>query len=259
MKKIKYRRPQGLTLMVQNQNQDRMEVIRYVLKTYLAQGFQWNNKPTSIEELSQLLNINPNTIIKEMGRMGRSFIKIGDKDKAEEGLNFIALKWMEGVMRDRYLAEENVRNLDSAMYGPDGNRVPYKAFVSAEYTKAISTLMGTHKSLEGLASFYAKMANMGQPSQQGPTINITNQNQVETNQNFIDVKVAMDMLAEAKGQVLMPESQMEALEAHYLQGSPDINPATQSGYGTDRALINVGKDKDHGDRREGQNELNLLS
>ncbi len=243
-------------------NITKKQYIRYILKQYVSNGYRLNNTPKSIDELSQMLEVSTNYIVGEIGRGARMWFDVRDKEKVTDGVGMMVMKLMEASIRDRGDVEDNLANLKRALVGPNGKAIAYKAFVSAEYNRALGVNLASQKALLEATQLLIKLAGLEGPKT-NPTININNHNEANLNQptTYLTTEKAIELLVEEKGHILLPEGQGQILEAEYIDESvPDVNPLTQSGYGSDKSKVNLKATKGmkgfgHEDRREGLNEI----
>lgn len=280
---MRCQRPIGSTMLAINlRNQpnpnNHNELIKYICKIYVTNGFRLNNQAIDLNSLAQYLAITPKRLIKEISRMSNGYFKVEDKDMIKNGLGFVINKLLETTIRDRNEVEENtdrllgeigwgkysepvISNNGKNKYGLiPRTRKLYQPFVSAELTKALALNISSQTSLHNLAHLFIKLGSIGQQGLNQPTINI--QNNVQANQtnhdttNLLTTEAAIHLLGEAKNQMVLAPGMDKALEAEYMDGSvPDINPNTQHGYGSDRSLVLVkgrANVKAHDDRREAQ-------
>lgn len=254
--KNKMKRPLGLTLMAINLRKEnnpnaKKEFQNYVIKQYIQNGFQYNNQPTDLESLANLLDIRIEYLVKRIARLRGVFFDVEERQGVKDVLGVMVMKIFESTIRDRAKVEAQTERIEGSLNGQQ-----YKPFISAELTKALANNLASQKAMIDAANLFAKMANIGPTS--GPNIQINNTNQPTINQgNLITVDKAVALLAEDKNQILIPEDTKAILAQEYLHDAPDINPNTQVGYGSDRSVVNVLKAKKigHEDRREGPDEI----
>jgi hypothetical protein len=272
---MKYKRPIGSTMLAinlrKNPNENNhSEMIKYICKQYVSNGFRLNNDPIELNDLAYYLNITPKRLIKEISRMNSMYFKVEDKDMVRDGLGYVVSKLLETTMRDRNEVEENTARLLGELgwgkYGEHNKvglkgktRKLYQPFVSGELTKALTLNISSQASLHNLANLLMKLGSVG-PINNQPTINI--QNNVQANQtnhdttNLLTTEAAIHLLGEAKNHMVLAPGMDKVLEAEYMdEAVPDINPNTQHGYGSDRSIVLVkGRDnvKAHDERREAQ-------
>lgn len=266
-KNKKQPRPLGATLLAIKINsnkeckKEKNKLINIVLQQYVYDGYRYNNQLLTLTQLSQMLDVGVGELVKEIGRVGKVWFNVRDRDRVSEGLGMMVMKLMEATMMDRAEIEDNLRGLKRSLGNPQTEKGTYKAFVSAEVNRALSLNIASHKSMVDTANLLMKLAGLEGQRINQPTINITQTN--EANQisqaNYLTTENAISLLAENKGQVLVTEGKLIELEAEYIDDEvPDINPLTQVGYGSDKSEVNLKKKADrigHEDRREGRGEI----
>ena len=182
--KTKYRRPMGTTLMAMNLSNQKQEesykkekerFVVYVIKQYINQGFQLNNKPYTLEELANLLEVSNKKLVRIMSNLRGVFFDIEDREVIKDGLGITVSKIMESTMRDRLKIEAQTERIERALNGQD-----YKPFISSELSKALTNNLSSQKALIDVANLLAKMGSIGPQPTNGPTINIS---QSQTNQS----------------------------------------------------------------------------
>lgn len=218
-----------------------------------------NKKQISIAQLAQYLNISNIECMKYLNRCKGVGINVDNRERLKDVVGLILGKGLESMFQDRARAEGMYDNLLKAI-GPNG----YKPFVSSELGKAHGALLGSQKAMQDWANILLKVMGTGQPgTNQGPVINITNQNSNEANHNYLTIEKAIDMVAEEKQQMLLDPDTHKALEAQYITNNnlPEILASKQEYEAQGGLLVEKPKRKSrdvHEDHREGSEQANII-
>lgn len=208
-------RPMGTTYKAYTYHQEpnnnkkkelKRKLQQHIIDIYMNNGMRLNNKQTSIEELSQLIDEDTNTT---MLRMNKTIGRIGKiMERENGGLAGFARAIFSGLifsaMENRALASNQAHMLIAKQGGK------YVPFHTSETNKAIANLIGANKPLIDMLSMLTKAGgNASNPLDTGST-----GDKIPTEQKALTVESAVALLNQNTKSILMDN---DALEAEYLE------------------------------------------
>jgi len=250
--KIRIKRPKGLTFQIKNlknitneiqYKKERERIINRVINEYVNDGFRLNNKPSTIKELAEFMELSIIEIIKRMNRMG-SYL-LGNKDEAYRALLANTIGALMATKAEAMNQFGTLRASQSDSYQP---------FISSAVNEALRGLISTDTNFISLLRI---MAPSQTPSGSPITINNNPIGQALTNNNLLNVNDAVKLIDKQR-EVPLLESQnkIDNLESTYIEeGTPEILARKQQGTQSDGLVRPKKKLKIHELRREDEGEI----
>jgi len=250
--KIRIKRPKGLTFQIKNlknitneiqYKKERERIINRVINEYVQDGFRLNNKPSTIKELAEFMELSIIEIIKRMNRMG-SYL-LGNKDEAYRAL---LANTISSLLENRAVIGTQLNMLSTQQNGK------YVPFLSGMVNDSIGRLIANDTNTIRLLTIMKPFeASSGSPI----TINNNPIGQALTNNNLLNVNDAVKLIDKQR-EVPLLESQnkIDNLESRYIEeGTPEILARKQQGTNSDGLVRPKKKLKIHELRREDEGEI----
>ncbi len=251
-------RPLGLTQLSLNYQSSQNTinknlVIKHIIKQYIIQGFTFNHKHITIDQLSLITGIDTILIIQEVNRQSKGLMDITNPEALQDTFRALISLGIRGALEDRGRVLEQVELLKRSQ------GESYKPFISGEVSKGLDLLMKSGNNIIQAAK--ALVPN------QGTTIAINN-TQTHNTQNYVDASEATQMI-KASGHIPLKENplSLEALyEAEDLGTMPEVNAKLQGNSVGDKEGLNMAnitdlpegpKEITHNNRREEELGLDM--
>jgi hypothetical protein len=221
-------RPLGttqLSLIYQHspKQENKSLIIKHVIKQYILQGFTFNHKHITIDQLSSIINIDVHTILREVNRQSQGLMDITNPEAVQDTVRALLSLGLRATLEDRGRVLEQVELLKRSQ------GESYKAFVSGEVRQGLDLLSKTGQNI--ITAAKALLPN------QGTLININN-TQTHEAQTYIDASKATQMI-KASGHIPLKENPegLQGLRGTYnLDEMPEVNAKLQSGRGGNEGL-----------------------
>lgn len=229
-------RPRGLTeLKSLNTNDPNNNLyIQHILDHYTNNNFTYCGISIDIEQLANMLNINPEAITDHLIKKGSiTYNQLGEEAQAEHlrAILGISLNW---ALSDRFNALEQY-NILKVSQGQT-----YKPFISSEVTKALKL---TQESTSNLLNLYKSLAGNN-----GLSVIINNTNNTQVNENYLTVDKALELLSEkdkqegvvALGPSVSNPKMLEGLKEQYdIDNMPEVRANRQEGVNTSKEALSI--------------------
>lgn len=215
-------RPQGSTFLSlryqETQTQeDKQNLFKQVVAAYTLQGFMWNNKPCTINQLSQILRIPTQEILIHISELGQNMGSLATPENIENTLKSIVTLGTTWAIQDRGLVSQQLNQL---LVSQDGK---YKPFISAEVNKALKLILESNKNLmDTYKTFFTTPNNVTN------ILNITNKDNQKEEQEYLSPDEALKMIQESEKKAIPSDSEIKG----------NAIPATQVGSLSETAYAN---------------------
>jgi len=282
--KVRIPRPLGFTLAIQSLNQQKQEnkddnqaqltkveynnkltdIKNLLIDNYIAQGFQLNNKPMNVQELSNYLNLPIDHLIRRMSKGVMRVVNAMTEGNGQELARVASFQAFFGTLN---IGAEAMAQLNVLKAHQKGR---YVAFASAEVNKAVANIIAAGKLQKDTAEMLFNMTKLTNPG-----TNILNNGTLIQSQNgqYFDPEKAALYLEKNGYQSalespqilnnLVPESQLSSLpevraNMQDLRGIGIKHDGTQEGIkGTQQASDGMAQQSEirhpnehHQDRRQ---------
>jgi hypothetical protein len=132
------------------------------------QGFTWNGKPTSIQDLANILQIPPDLIMANVAQLGSNMGSLATPENIKSTLETIITLSTSWAIQDR---GHITQQLSQLLTSQDGK---YKPFITAEVNKSLKlmlesnkNLMDTYKTFFTTTSYNTNILNITQDADPG--------------------------------------------------------------------------------------------
>ena len=185
-------RPQGSTFLSlryqeTQTEEDKQNLFKQVIAAYTLQGFMWNNKPCTINQLSQILRIPTQEILIHISELGQNMGSLATPENIENTLKSIVTLGTTWAIQDRGLISQQLNQL---LTSQDGK---YKPFISGEVNKALKLILESNKNLmDTYKTFFTNSNTVTN------ILNITNKDNQKEEQEYLSPDEALLLIQEAE-------------------------------------------------------------
>lgn len=200
-------RPQGSTFLSlryqeTQTEEDKQNLFKQAVAAYTLQGFMWNNKPCTINQLSQILRIPTQEILTHISELGQNMGSLATSENIENTLKSIVTLGTTWAIQDRGLVTQQLNQL---LTSQDGK---YKPFISAEVNKALKLILESNKNLlDTYKTFFTSTNNVTN------ILNVVNKPNKEQEQEYLSPDEALLLIQEAEKKAIPSDSKEGALPA----------------------------------------------
>ena len=201
---IRKSRPAGTTFLSLNYQKNRSEenkdkLYSHIISYYTLNGFRWNNKPTTLPELAQILKIPTHVIMDSISKVSLNLGTLVDPDRINETMKSIITLSTSWSIQDRGIIQSQVENLLRSQ----GSE--YRPFISGEVNKSLKLLLESNKNLMESFSTFFKSSNTN-------ILNIFNDSNNQDQDSFISPQDALNLIQSNKPKQLPPQMGLEDQE-----------------------------------------------
>ena len=181
-------RPQGSTFLSlryqqSNTKEDKEAIFKHIVSIYTLQGFMWNNRPVSINQLSQILRLPTQTILGYISELGNNMGSLATPENIENTLKSIITLSTTWAIQDRGIVTHQLNQL---LASQDGK---YKPFISAEVNKVLKIMLDSNKNLQdAYKTFFTSTNNVTN------VLNITNKDKDKQEQEYLSPDQALSLI-----------------------------------------------------------------
>ena len=146
MNGIRIPRPLGLTNLIKAYHIDPTEsakqrVNEHIVKSYVDNGFTWNYRKISIDELSIYTGIPTQTLLINITRAAKSLANLANPEQIQDSLQAMIGMIMRNGINDRGEIEEQLFKMKLSQGSS------YSPFISSEVGKTIKLMLDSNKNL----------------------------------------------------------------------------------------------------------------
>jgi len=151
-------RPRGATFLSlkyqdTGNEEDKEMLLRHLISIYTTSGFRWNDIPTSIPQLSEILQIPQHVIMGHVSNVGSDMAGLADPQNLKNTLQTIATLATTFSLEDRGLIMQQLSLLQESQQGT------YKPFITAEVNKVLKLALDSNKNITDLLKTFTSSSN----------------------------------------------------------------------------------------------------
>lgn len=193
-------RPQGATLLSTKYREtgeelDREALYRHLVTIYTTSGFRWNGIPTSIPDLSVILQIPQHEIMTFVSQAGAHMGNLADPKNIKNTLQTIITLSTSFALEDRGLIMQQLETLLSSQNGK------YRPFITGEVNKVLKLVLDSNKNLADIYKTFTSST---------PTTNILNifgeTGQSDNGEDYLTTDDAVRMLNDPNNKSLLQQN-----------------------------------------------------
>lgn len=229
-------RPLGLTNMIRAYHLDPTEenkqaINEAVVKSYINNGFTWNYRKRSVDELSILTGIPVPTLLMNITRVTRTLASLAKPEQLQNTIQSLMGLIIQNGMDDRGEVEEQLQKLKAAQ----GDS--YAPFISKEVNGALKLRMDSNKQLMDILGLLKP--------QQGTLIQINNNPETKPEieeGEAITTEKAVLMISSNTIPLKDDKKQLDHIfEAELIDDTPEVNAKKQKGNFSDKEGLGLKK------------------
>lgn len=223
-------RPQGSTFLSlryqeTQTEEDKQNLFKQCVAAYTLQGFMWNNKPCTINQLSQILRISTQEILIHISELGQNMGSLATPENIENTLKSIVTLGTTWAIQDRGLVSQQLNQL---LASQDGK---YKPFISAEVNKVLKLILESNKNLmDTYKTFFTTPNNVTN------ILNITNKDNQKEEQEYLSPDEALKMIQKSEKKKESEKTTIPTTQVGSLSETAYANDADQ--FFQDYGLVN---------------------
>lgn len=218
-KPLRYPRPLGFTYTAifanKTKNEEQIDDLRdRTIELYVADGMKLNNKPLTINQLAQYLNLPSEQILRRINRVIERVSKFFDGD---EGKRLARVNWHQSLKKGIEIMAL-IDHQTAILMAKQGNN--YVPFLTNEVNKSLTNLINAQKPIHDLIKMLTEKSQIN--------ILVNNANNASGGTNYLSVEAALNLLNNVPS-MLGNGTLIEAKEAALLAlpNMPNVNARNQ--------------------------------